>query len=73
MEKIVTYHEIEKIEYRFTKYEILVALIEKYKIPLSTDYEFDLWKADANTVLTSDATLVMKYTADMTKEDHNNS
>ncbi len=44
MEKTVTYLGIEKVEYKFTDLEILLALREKYKIPASDDYIFEMYE-----------------------------
>ena len=42
MEKTVTYLGIEKVVYKFTENEVLLALREKYKIPATYDYIFEL-------------------------------
>lgn len=44
MEKTVTYLGIEKVVYKFTEYEVLLALREKYKIPATYDYVLELYE-----------------------------
>ncbi len=51
MEKTVTYLGIERVVYKFTDLEILLALREKYKIPASDDYIFEMYEGYEDTVL----------------------
>ncbi len=44
MEKTVTYLGIEQVVYKFTDLEILLALREKYKIPASDNYIFEMYE-----------------------------
>ncbi len=44
MEKTVTYLGIEQVVYKFTDLEILLALREKYKIPATHNYIFEMYE-----------------------------
>jgi len=44
VKKTVTYLGIDQINYKFSKYDILEALAQKWKIKLDARYEFDLFE-----------------------------
>ena len=44
MEKTVTYLGIEQVVYKFTGFEVMCAVMEKYKIPATHNYIFEMYE-----------------------------
>lgn len=59
MKKKITYLGIERIIYEFTSYDVMQALMEKYEIKKSADYEFNMFAGDEDTP--PSAELVINY------------
>ena len=59
MKKTIKYAEIKEITYKFSSSEIRDALIEKYKIPVTKDYVFEVFEEYGDEPYA--AVLVMNY------------
>ena len=66
MKKKITYLGIERIIYEFRSYEVMQALMEKYEIKRSPNYEFAMFAGDEDTP--PFAELVIKYSKPVKNE-----